>query len=466
MLQALVTVLAVAAIGGALWWATQVPAPPSDVGVLATPSPSASASAEGATGDVELGASGEADATAAPAPDPTATQPPAPTPTPTPLPEPVPFLDLIGRSDLAQQATNPLPDCGLFAAAAEDVSIGAGTVGLSCVEEWSSVDVFPIAAGRIVGIVREPAQPIAADVPAADFGRWSWSHQLALGPHVIIDHGPFAGSRNMQTVYAGLVTIPEDLVVGLSVDSTRSIGALAGPRPVLGFSLWDTNVRQDGAEAVEPGPDVETQRAAAAALGPIIGSPTDPLCPLSIAGGQLPGAPRGYRNGTHQGIDFGCGTSDRFGRAIADGRVVYLVDDYVDPTVADREALLRNAGIAGFTPHWTLVMLYGNVIVIDHGEVEGAGRVYSIAAHLEAVDPAVELGANVSKGQVLGELGNRGTNASAQGIRGSADPSLHLHWELFIDNWYLGDGQPAGVVAELVATALCDAAQTPGCPAA
>jgi hypothetical protein len=42
---------------------------------------------------------------------------------------------------------------------------------------------------------------------------------------------------------------------------------------------------------------------------------------------------------------------------------------------------------------------------------------------------------------------------------------LHLHWELFIDNWYLGEGQPANVVAELVATTLCDAAATPGCPA-
>ena len=70
----------------------------------------------------------------------------------------------------------------------------------------------------------------------------------------------------------------------------------------------------------------------------------------------------------------------------------------------------------------------------------------------------------VTQGQVLGELGNRGTNASAQGIRGSGDPTLHLHWELSIDNWYLGEGQPPDVVAELVATTLCGAAATPGCP--
>ena len=465
VLQALVTLLAVAAIGGALWWATQTPAPPSDVGVRATPSPTAGSENGGDQASADGDASGDESVTAATTPAPTPTEPP-PTPTATPVPEPVPFLEIIGRPDLADQASSPVPDCGLFAAAAENESIGAGTVGLICVEESASVDVFPMAAGRIAGIVRAQAQPVAEDVPMSEFGVWSWSYQLALGPHVIVDHGPFAGSRNMQTVYAGLDVIADDLVIGMPVDGSRVLGSLAGPRPTLDFSLWDGNIRYDGAEVVTAGPDVEAQRLAAAALGPIVVSPTDPLCPLSIAGGQLPGAPRGYRNGTHQGIDFGCGTSDRFGHALADGRVVYLVDDYVDPSVADREALLRNAGLAGFTPHWTLVMLYGNVVVIDHGEIADAGRVYSIAAHLEAVDPAIELGATVTKGQVLGELGNRGTNASAQGIRGSGDPSLHLHWELFIDNWYLGEGQPANVVAELVATVLCDAAQTPGCPAA
>ncbi|MFT4597082.1 MAG: murein DD-endopeptidase MepM/ murein hydrolase activator NlpD [Paracrocinitomix sp.] len=75
------------------------------------------------------------------------------------------------------------------------------------------------------------------------------------------------------------------------------------------------------------------------------------------------------------------------------------------------------------------------------------------------------MGGRVSRGQRLGELGNRGTNASAQGIRGAADPSLHLHWEIFIDNWYLGSGLDVSTTIELIATALCGAAQTPGCPA-
>ena len=229
--------------------------------------------------------------------------------------------------------------------------------------------------------------------------------------------------------------------------------------------MWTNNKRQDGARVVELAPAADEQRAVAAVLRDVIASPTDERCPLTLGFGQLPGAPRQYRNGTHQGIDFGCGAAGRSGFAIADGTVVYLVDDYDDPTVPQRELLLQQAAVAGFTPHWTLVMLYGNVVVIDHGDIAGAGRMVTITAHLEQVDPEVTLGSTVRQGQRLGELGNRGTNASALGIRGDADPSLHLHWELFIDNWFLGSGLDGGTVTELIATALCGAAETAGCPA-
>lgn len=245
----------------------------------------------------------------------------------------------------------------------------------------------------------------------------------------------------------------------------QPLGTIVGPQASLRFSVWSDGIRQDGVQVLSEGPDADTQRAVATALRPLLASPTDARCPLVLGYGQLPGAPRDYRNGTHRGIDFGCGAADRSATAIADGTVVYLVDNYEDPSVPEREALLQQAGIAGFTPHWTLVMLYGNVVVIDHGDIAGAGRVVTISAHLEEVDPAIEIGGVVTQGQRLGELGNRGTNASAQGIRGDADPSLHLHWELFIDNWYLGAGLDSATVTELIATALCGAAQTAGCPA-
>lgn len=490
--QALMTLAAIAVIGWVLWWATLASDPGEQSADRIVPTPAASgeatdgeagAASESASSDQAQASADQAgsDDTVGGATSGGSDAASAATASPTAVPEPASFVDLIARPDLEGVVTSPLPECTLTAGGRV-----AGGIRIRCIEALAQAEVRPVAPGRIVHISRQSAvgvadptidyaaTDLAADEAGASFveGRWSWSDQPALGIHVVVDHGPFEGSRNTQTVYAGLSRVPDDLRLGQIVDpdaeigSIGSIGGAATPATELSFSWWEQNQRQDGAVAVEVGPHADTQRAVAAALGPQLVSPTDPQCPLRLGGGQLPGAPRAYRNGTHQGIDFGCGTSDRFGHAIADGRVVYVVDDYVDPTVADREALLRNAGLAGFTPHWTLVMLYGNVVIIDHGELagRGRGRVYTITAHLEAVDPGIRLGGDVRQGQVLGELGNRGTNASAEGLRGSQDPSLHLHWELFIENWYLGSGQPPAVVAELITTTLCGAADTPGCP--
>lgn len=361
---------------------------------------------------------------------------------------------------LADQASlvTPLPDCGLVR---NDAQV-AGTVTLTCIEDWASVPVVAVAGGRIVDVVNADEVPAP---PAPDAGpAWAWFQQSELGRHVVIDHGPLDGSTNTQTVYAGLASIEDSVRIGATVAAGEPIGDVAGPSASLRFSVWANDTRQDGARVLAEGPALEQQLAVAQALRDVIASPTDERCPLVLNYGSLPGAPRNYRNGTHRGIDFGCGAADRSAFSIANGTVVYLVDDYADPSVPEREALLQSAGIAGFTPHWTLVMLYGNVVVIDHGEIPGAGRVVTISAHLEEVDPAIELGSTVTRGQRLGELGNRGTNASALGIRGAADPTLHLHWELLIDNWYLGAGLSPNDTIEVVTTALCGAAQTAGCP--
>lgn len=382
-----------------------------------------------------------------------------PIPTPTPVPTPLPFAEAVALGDLADLLAPPMPDCGLL----RNDEVVAGTVTLTCLDDWASVPVASVGDGRVVHVVR--AAPIEGLPDDASPGMWSWQQQARLGQHVVVDHGPLGGTSNVQTVYAGLDSIVDGIRVGLPVGQGQALGTVGGPAASMRFGLWVDNVRQDGVRVLAEAPSADEQRVVAQGLREVIASPTDPRCPLSLGAGQLPGAPRAYRNGTHQGIDFGCGAADRSSFAIADGTVVYLVDDYQDPSVPEREALLQQAGIAGFTPHWTLVMLYGNVVVVDHGVIDGVGRVVTISAHLEEVDPQISLGATVTRGQRLGELGNRGTNASALGIRGASDPSLHLHWELFIDNWYLGAGLDSATVSELISTALCGAAATPGCPA-
>jgi murein DD-endopeptidase MepM/ murein hydrolase activator NlpD len=436
---------ALAGLGLLIWWFT--------VGQAAAPGPAAIPAA------ISAGTATVAPADAAPSErTPTGTAIPTPIPSPTPVPTALPFSEAVRLGDLFEVLSTPLPDCGLLG----NDNIVAGTVTLTCIEDWATVPVVAAASGRVVNVVRAPVAGLDNVGPSAV---WSWAEQAELGPHVVVDHGPLGGSANTQTVYARLATIEDGISVGALISGGEPLGAVAGPSASLQFSVWTNNERQDGVRVLADGPSAEEQRAVAQALGDVIASPTDERCPLVLSSGSLPGAPRTYRNGTHRGIDFGCGTADRSGYSIADGTVVYLVNDYEDSSVAEREALLEQASIAGFTPHWTLVMLYGNVVVIDHGEIPGAGRVVTISAHLEEIDPSISIGGRVLRGQRLGELGNRGTNASAEGLRGASDPSLHLHWELFIDNWYLGSGLDAGTTVEVIAMALCGAAKTAGCPA-
>ena len=151
----------------------------------------------------------------------------------------------------------------------------------------------------------------------------------------------------------------------------------------------------------------------------------------------LPNAPRADRSGTHQGIDFGCPTLGQPVVAALAGRVVMAVGDFEDPSPQERSRLLDTASALGATPAYTLVMLYGNYVVVDHGIIDGVGHVVSLYAHLDARNAGIRPGLWVEAGQRLGTIGNTGTYAGASG---STHAQLHLHWELHIDGHYLGIG--------------------------
>ena len=164
----------------------------------------------------------------------------------------------------------------------------------------------------------------------------------------------------------------------------------------------------------------------------------------------LPNAPRAYRSGTHQGVDFGCPRIGQPAVAALDGRVVMAVGDFEDPPPQARSRLLDTASALGATPAYTLVMLYGNYVAVDHGIVDGVGHVMSLYAHLDALDAGIRPGLWVEAGQSLGTIGNSGTYAGASG---STHAQLHLHWELHIDGHYLGIGL-SGTDTRAVYTAL------------
>ncbi len=188
-------------------------------------------------------------------------------------------------------------------------------------------------------------------------------------------------------------------------------------------------------ETAEP-VDPTRWAAIAAALAPM-GMPSGCGRPLDEPV-SLPNAPRGYRGGVHQGLDFVCEERGHDAVAARDGVVVLANHGWVEPEPAERSALLAEAQSLGRTPPWILAMLYGRFVVIDHGVVPGAGHVVSVSAHLDEIDPALRPGLRVSAGTRIGTIGDSGTDAAATGIENPR--SIHLHWELLVDDVFLGAG--------------------------
>ncbi|WP_420437333.1 M23 family metallopeptidase [Candidatus Poriferisocius sp.] len=197
----------------------------------------------------------------------------------------------------------------------------------------------------------------------------------------------------------------------------------------------------------------EAALAIAAGLAPHTIYPSDCKSPLPRPD-LLPNAPRAYRFGIHQGVDFLCFSLGRHAVAALDGRVVLAVGDYQDPDPDDRDELLEVASALEATPPFTLLSLYGNYVVIDHGVVPFVGHVVTLYAHLHEVDPDIRVGETIRAGERVGEIGNRGTHAAANGDF-YEDP--HLHWELHIDNQFLGAGLNTEQTREVYTTLFSEA---------
>lgn len=152
---------------------------------------------------------------------------------------------------------------------------------------------------------------------------------------------------------------------------------------------------------------------------------------------MIPNAPREYRYGIHEGMDFynggACALIERGTPVLAakTGVVIRADHDYQEITPEEMEGLLTRATQQGYTDPETLDRLRGRQVWIDHGDT-----VVTRYAHLLAVDEAVQVGRAVGAGQVVGYVGNSGTP------EGVTDPSLenHLHFEIRVASTYLGEG--------------------------
>lgn len=173
----------------------------------------------------------------------------------------------------------------------------------------------------------------------------------------------------------------------------------------------------------------------------------------SLSASRLPNAPRAYRRGLHPGFDVYCpfGTSVR---AIASGMVIRADEHFSELDPKLHRFLQAQCAVLNATPSDILDRLRGRAIVIDHGVVQGA-RVRSVYAHLSAVE--VRAGMMVERGEVIGQVGNSGTEA---GVRGSRDEA-HLHLEIWFQRsggreFYLGQGLSELSVRQFLAEVFDD----------
>lgn len=160
----------------------------------------------------------------------------------------------------------------------------------------------------------------------------------------------------------------------------------------------------------------------------------------------LPNAPRTYRNGVHEGLDFYAGSSCaviQLGTpvmAMYAGTVVRAELDYRDITAEQVRQLAALTASQGFSDPQTLDIYRGRQVWVDHG-----GGVVTRYCHLSSITPGIRVGVQVQAGQQLGGVGESGTPEfiTAPGTE------MHLHAEVRIGDTFLGEGVEPAVVRSL-----------------
>ena len=160
----------------------------------------------------------------------------------------------------------------------------------------------------------------------------------------------------------------------------------------------------------------------------------------------IPNAPREYRNGFHEGIDFyDLAACARVGEgtpvlAMYGGVVIRADLGYVDITAQQVVALAERTAALGFSDAETLDTYRGRQLWIDHGN--GVATRY---AHLGELAAGVDVGVAVQRGQVVGAVGESGTPESVT----APGTEMHLHAEVRVGESFLGADLDAGAVRAL-----------------
>lgn len=161
-----------------------------------------------------------------------------------------------------------------------------------------------------------------------------------------------------------------------------------------------------------------------------------------IAGGCLPesdalmpNAPREYRGGVHEGVDFygydNCVSIDAGMPVLAakDGVVVRADLDYTALTEEELAAANERIAQGGANDFEVIDLFRGRQVWIDHGK-----GIITRYAHLSGIAEGVTEGARVAAGQPIAYVGDSGTPESLS----NPGQEIHLHWELRVGESFLG----------------------------
>ena len=159
---------------------------------------------------------------------------------------------------------------------------------------------------------------------------------------------------------------------------------------------------------------------------------------ISSRASHLPGAPRAYRNGTHEGFDFYGGTVSvpiRYGTpvvSVAAGRVIRADTNYTELTQEEYDGIIEASQNSLITPPEILDQLRGRQVWVQH-----AGDFVSRYAHLAEIPSNITEGAFVAQGDTVGTTGNSGTIEAVQGSQDGPHPHVEI-WKG--EETYLGFG--------------------------
>jgi murein DD-endopeptidase MepM/ murein hydrolase activator NlpD len=152
---------------------------------------------------------------------------------------------------------------------------------------------------------------------------------------------------------------------------------------------------------------------------------------VSTIASHLPGAPRAYRNGYHEGIDWydfasGGGISTETPLyAMGDGVVVRADHDFTEyATSEERKQDLALTAELGDTPEYIFDRLRGRQVWIQY-----QGGVMNRFAHLHDIPSNLQVGDRVNADTIIGYVGNSGTS---DGVAADYERGLHLHQDLLI----------------------------------